>query len=76
MTDRPARRSCVALLLAVLLAAGVSPARAQGLDALLGRTVTGVRLLSEGQPLDDPQVAGLIEIHAGQRSCARRSCTS
>lgn len=67
MTMRPGTRSwSAALLLAAVLAACAVPARAQSLDALLGRTVTGVRLLAAGQPLDDPQVAGLIEIRAGQ----------
>jgi len=64
---RPGVRSCAAgVVLAVLLAAGAAPARAQGLDALLGRTVTDLRLLSGGQLVRDPQVEGLLEIRVGQ----------
>jgi outer membrane protein insertion porin family len=68
VTRRPCARSCAAAALAVaaLLAAGAVPARAQGLDALLGRTVTELRLMSEGQPLHDAQVEGLLELRAGQ----------
>jgi len=65
--SRPGVRACAAgVVLAVLLAAGAAPVRAQGLDALLGRTVTDLRLLSGGQPLPDRQVEGLLEIRVGQ----------
>ena len=71
MTSHPSVRSCAAAILlaavlAVLLEAGAVPARAQGLEALLGRTVTELRLVSEGQPLRDAQVQGLLEIRTGQ----------
>jgi len=71
VTGRPIVRSCAAAILlaavlAVLLEVGAVPARAQGLEALLGRTVTDLRLVSEGQTFRDAQVQGLLQIRTGQ----------
>jgi outer membrane protein insertion porin family len=64
MSARLARRIGV---LAIALAAWCVPsASAQGLEGLIGRVVSEVRVGSGGQAVHDRQLQDLIEIHAGE----------
>jgi outer membrane protein insertion porin family len=56
-------RGIVALALLVLTA---SSARAQLPPSFVDARITGVEIVREGQPLDDPAVRGLVETRAGQ----------
>ena len=53
------------LMAFALVAWGAATASAQGVDQLLGRVVSDVRVLSKGQAVRDAQLERLIEIRAG-----------
>jgi len=64
MTPLPLRR--LALVVAAMLAWGAPAALAQVPDRLLGRAVTEVRLVSEGQALRDARLEGLVDLPPGE----------
>jgi outer membrane protein insertion porin family len=63
MTPARLARSCALALLLAAAAAGTCAA--QGLEALLGRRVSAVRLVTGGREFRDPQIQALLEVRAG-----------
>ncbi len=64
MVEAPLRAICAAVLLAVLVP-GAALAQAPPPAARLGQRIVDVRLVREGQPVDDPTVLALVETHPG-----------
>jgi outer membrane protein assembly complex protein YaeT len=64
MTPFPLRRIGVFAVAVLTWAASAAPGQVP--DRLLGRAVTEIRIVSDGQVVRDPQLEGLVEVQTGQ----------